>query len=46
MRKRIANAFQEKSREYAERGAIMVITDEGFEIIRQRIHKEESELEK
>lgn len=45
MRKRIANGFQEKSREYAERGFIMDITEEGFDIIRQRIHKKEAELE-
>ena len=44
-RKRIADAFQEKSREYAERGVIMDITDEGFELIRQLVHKEESKLE-
>lgn len=35
-----------KSREYAERGVIMDITDEGFEIIRQCVHEEESKLEK
>ena len=45
-RKHLANTFREKSREYAKRGMIMWITDEGFEQIMQLVRKEETELEK